>query len=192
VADAPLEGSILIQGPGQHGLGCVVAAKEAGMATIIVSGLSASPERLEVARALGADHTFEADRADVVSEVNEVTGGRGVDVVIDVTPGATRPVEIALEAAAKRGTIVLVGSKHGRPVSGFKSDMVVRKELTVRGVRGRDYRSVELAFALIGSGRYPLERLCTHTFGLDQVDRALHLVGELWDPAAIHVNVVPN
>jgi threonine dehydrogenase-like Zn-dependent dehydrogenase len=192
VADAPLEGSILIQGPGQHGLGCVVAAKEAGMATIIVSGLSASPERLEVARALGADHTFEADRADVVSEVKDVTGGRGADVVIDVTPGATRPVEIALEAAAKRGTIVLVGSKHGRPVSGFKSDMVVRKELTVRGVRGRDYRSVELAFALIGSGRYPLERLCTHTFGLDQVDRALHLVGELWDPAAIHVNVVPN
>jgi threonine dehydrogenase-like Zn-dependent dehydrogenase len=192
VADAPLEGSILIQGPGQHGLGCVVAAREAGMGTVIVSGLSDSPRRLEVAKALGAGHVIEADRADVVAEVMDITDHKGVDVVIDLTPGATHPVEIALEAAAKRGIVILAGSKHGRPIPGLKTDVVVRKELTIRGVRGRDYRSVERAFDLIGSGRYPLEQLCTHSFGLEDVDRALRLVGEQWDPAAIHVNVIPN
>jgi threonine dehydrogenase-like Zn-dependent dehydrogenase len=192
VGGAPLGGSILIQGPGQHGLGCVVAAREAGMGTIIVSGTSQSPTRLELARALGADVTVEADRSDVVTAVMEATGGRGVDVVIDLSPGATDPVVIGIEVAAKRGIVILGGSKHGQPVPGFMNDIVVRKELTVRGVRGRDYQSVERALKIIAAGRYPLESMCTHSFGLDEVDRALRLVGERWDRTAVHVNVVPR
>ncbi len=162
------------------------------MATVIVSGLAEAPRRLEVARALGANHTIEADRDDVVAEVMAITEGKGVDVVVDLTPGATEPVTIAVEAAAKRGIVILAGSKHGRPIPGLKSDTFVRKELTVRGVRGRDYRSVELAFSVIGSGRYPLEQLSTHSFGLDEVDRALRVMGEHSDPTAIHINVIPD
>ena len=192
VGGAPMGGSILIQGPGQHGLGCVVAAREAGMGTVIVSGTSTSPTRLELARALGADVTVEADRDDVVAKVMEATGGRGADIVIDLSPGATDPVTIGIDAAAKRGIVILAGSKHGQPVPDFMNDIVVRKELTVRGVRGRDYASVETALSLIGSGRYPLESLCTHSFGLEEVDRALRLVGERWDRTAVHVNVVPR
>lgn len=192
VGGAPLGGSILIQGPGQHGLGCVVAAREAGMGTVIVSGLSKSPTRLELARTLGADVTVEADRVDVVRAVMDATEGRGADVVIDLSPGATEPVEIGIGSAAKRGIVILAGSKHGHPVPGFMNDVVVRKELTVRGVRGRDYESVEQALKVIASGRHPLESLCTHSFGLDEVDRALRLVGERWDRTAVHVNVVPR
>ncbi len=192
VAGAPLAGSILIQGPGQHGLGCVVAAREAGMGTVIVSGMSQSSRRLELARELGAGITIEADTEDVVGRVMEATEGRGVDVVVDLSPGASEPVEIGIDAAAKRGILILAGSKHGKPLRGFMNDTVVRKELTVRGVRGRDYKSVELALKVIESGRYPLESLCTHSFGLNEVDRALRLVGERWDPSAVHVNVVPR
>ncbi|MPZ92106.1 MAG: alcohol dehydrogenase catalytic domain-containing protein [Actinobacteria bacterium] len=184
-------GSILVQGPGQHGLGCVVAAKAAGMETVIVSGLSHSPYRLEVARALGADLTIEADREDVAARVRDATGGRGADIVVDLAPGATETVEIAVDAAAKTGVVILAGSKHGRAVEGFSNDATVRKELTVRGVRGRDYASVERALDLIASRRFPLELMCTHTFGLSETDKALRLVGERWDRAAIHVNVVP-
>lgn len=191
VAGASLGGSILVQGPGQHGLGCVVAAREAGMGTIMVSGLSHSARRLELARAVGADFTIEADNQDVVGEVMRITQGRGADVVVDLSPGSAQPVEIAIAAAAKRGIVILAGSKHGRPLPGFMNDTVVRKELTLRGVRGRDYRSVELALKLIASERYPLESLCTHSFGLEDVDRALRLVGQRWDRNAMHVNVIP-
>jgi threonine dehydrogenase-like Zn-dependent dehydrogenase len=190
VADPPLGASMLVVGPGQHGLGCVAAGREAGLGTIIVSGTSQSPDRLAVARALGADHTIEGDRESLVERVRDITGGAGVDVVIDLTPGATEVIDQAIEALAKRGTLILAGSKHGQTAP-LRNDLVVRKEATIRGVRGRDFASVEQALRLIESGRYPFERLCTHSFGLADVDRALRLVGERWDPGAIHVSVVP-
>lgn len=182
--------SLLVIGPGQHGLGCVVAGREGGLGTIVCAGTSRGVERLEAARALGADQTIETDRQDTVARVLELTDGRGVDVVVDLTPGVLEALEWAIDAAAKRGTIVLAGSKRGRP-GGFANDTIVRKELTIRGVRGRGYGDVERALRLIGSRKYPLERMATHSFGLDEVDRALRLLGERWDPSAIHVNVVP-
>jgi threonine dehydrogenase-like Zn-dependent dehydrogenase len=191
VGGGAVGGTILIQGPGQHGLGCVVAAAAAGMKTIVVSGVS-DDHRLEVARELGADHTVDAGAEDVVDRAWDVTDGRGVDVVVDLAPGAPETVEVAVGAAAKGGVVVLASSKHDRPVAGFSNDTVVRKELTVRGVRGRDPASVERALELIASRRFPLELMSTHSFGLRDVDKALRLVGERWDPAAIHVNVVPG
>ena len=188
---ASLGETILVQGPGQHGLGCVVAAKEIGIKTIILSGLSQDAGRLEVGKALGADHTIEVDKEDLVSRVEEIAGAEMVDMIVDTTPGVTAAIESALALAAKRGTVILVGSKHGKPVS-FMNDTVVRKELTIRGVRGHDHRSVEPAIEIIKSGRYPLELLSTHQLSLDEVDKALRLVGERTDPEAIHVNVVPG
>jgi threonine dehydrogenase-like Zn-dependent dehydrogenase len=94
--------------------------------------------------------------------------------------------------AAKRGRVVLGSSKHGRPVSGFPHDDVVRKELTLMGVRGHDHRSVEPAIEIIRARRYPLELLCTDRFPLEAVHQALRVAGERADPAAIHVSILPN
>jgi threonine dehydrogenase-like Zn-dependent dehydrogenase len=191
VAGAEVGDSILIQGPGQHGLGCVVAANALSLSPIIVSGLEDS-HRLEVARALGADIVVDAATDDVVGTVFEATDGFGANIVIDLAPGAGETVETALAAAAKTGIVILAASKHGNPVVGFGNDVVVRKELTVRGVRGRDPVSVTRAVELISSRRHPLELMCTHSFGLNEVDKSLRLVGERWDPTGIHVNVVPS
>lgn len=185
-------GRVLIIGPGQHGLGCVVAAREAGASAIIVAGTARSPARLARARDLGATHTLEADRDDVAEAVRDLTDGQLVDLAVDLTPGASAPVDRAIEATAKRGVVVLAGSKHGRPLTGFAHDTVVRKELTIKGVRGHDFDSVEAAIGIIASGRYPLERLCTHRFGLAQADEALRVVGERTDPSGIHVSLVPE
>lgn len=183
---------VLIVGPGQHGLGCVVAAREAGASAIVVVGTSRGSDRLALAMDLGATHTIRSDREDVAAAVVEATNGEGVDVAVDLTPGASEPVGACIEACRKRGVVVLAGSKHGRPLDGFAYDVVVRKELSVRGVRGHDYDAVEAAIAIIGSGRYPLERMCTHRFSLDRVDDALRVVGERTDPSAIHVSVTPR
>ncbi|MDR7549983.1 MAG: zinc-binding dehydrogenase [Armatimonadota bacterium] len=185
----PRGGTVVVIGPGAHGLGCVVAAHEGGAGRVIAVGRAHSP-RLDAARALGAV-ALEALGADLVAAVREVTDGAMADVVVDLAPGSSDTVEVALQIARKGATVILASSKHGRPIAGFQSDLVVRKELTVRGVRGRDPQSVEEALRILGSRRYPLERLRTHTFLLTQADQALRVLGERTDPSSIHVAVVP-
>ncbi|TMI71347.1 MAG: zinc-binding dehydrogenase [Bacillati bacterium ANGP1] len=185
----PRGGTAVIIGPGAHGLGCVVAAVEGGARHVIAVSRS-SAARLEAARALGAI-PIAADRTDVVAKVREITNGEMADLIVDLAPGAPETVETALALARKGAVIILAASKHGKPVTESFNDIVIRKELTVKGVRGRDYQSVEEALRIIASRRYPLERIRTHEFPLGQADQALRVLGERADPSAIHITVVP-
>jgi threonine dehydrogenase-like Zn-dependent dehydrogenase len=184
--------TIVVQGPGQHGLGCVIAAREAGAGKIIVVGAAADQHRLSVATAFGADHVVVGEAAGVVEAVLDLTGGAGADLVVDLAPGAPETVEHAIAMCAIRGSVIVAASKHARPVAGFPHDVVVRKELRLLGVRGHDHRSVEPAIAMIRSGARPLRLLATHRFPLERVDEALQVVGRRTDPAAIHVSVMPD
>lgn len=65
---------VVILGPGQRGLSCVIAAREAGAGCIIVTGLSRDEEKLALAREFGADHTIDVEREPLVARVREITG----------------------------------------------------------------------------------------------------------------------
>lgn len=182
-------GTAVVIGLGAHGLGCVIAALEGGAARVFAVGRSQSV-RLDAAAAFGAT-PIESARTNVFDAVREGTNGAMADVIIDLAPDSVETVQTAVALARKGGTVILASSKHGRPISGFQSDTVVRNELTVKGVRGRDYDSVEDALRIIRSGRYPLKQLRTHRFSLAQTDQALRVLGERTDPSAIHVAVAP-
>jgi threonine dehydrogenase-like Zn-dependent dehydrogenase len=187
---AGLGKTVVIQGPGQQGLGCVLAASEAGAACIIISGLSADSKRLELARKLGAHHTVDVQRADLKERVAEITGSKMADIVIDVSSGGPSTVISAMELAKKRGTVILAGKKH-RPIPELHSDNLISKYLTLKGVRGHSYASVELALQSIASEKYPLHEMCTHKYSLSEVDQALRTTGGVGAPDAIHVTVIP-
>ncbi len=187
---ASIGDAVLIQGPGQQGLACVVAAREAGASCIIVSGLARDQARFAMARRLGAHHTIDIESQDLLETVADITGGLMVDLVIDCASGGPETVVSAIRVARKSGRVVLGGQKR-RPVPSFESDLIIRKFLTVKGMRGHSYQSVELALGLIASGRHPLHELCTHTYGLSEVDRALRTVGGEGDPDAIHCCIDP-
>ena len=73
----------------------------------------------------------------------------------------------------------------------FPIKKMTEKSITLNSARGHGYRAVELALEQLASGRFPLERLATHTFGLEDVDRAIRTVGGETGEDAMHVSVLP-
>ena len=184
--------TVLIQGPGQQGLCCLMASKHAGADLVIVTGTSTDARRLEVARAYGADHTIDVQREDALAHIMEVTGGRGVDVVIDCTVGAgTTPILLGIEALKRRGGTMVVQGEGNQEFPNFPIGRLTRKGITLKSARGHSYRAVELALRQLASHRFPLELMMTHTFALAEVDYAIRSVGGEGAPGAIHVSVLP-
>ena len=183
--------TVLIQGPGQQGLSQVVACKQAGASLIVVTGTTRDAARLELARRLGADATIDVQQEDALERVLELTGGAGVDVVLDCTAGAgTTPVLLGIDALKRRaGTMVVQGELAAFP--DFPLKQLTEKAITVKSARGHGYRAVELAIAQLASKRFPLELLTTHEFGLADVDRAIRAVGGEVEEDVIHVSLLP-
>ncbi|MBX6354400.1 MAG: alcohol dehydrogenase catalytic domain-containing protein [Micromonosporaceae bacterium] len=184
--------TVLVLGAGQRGLAAVIAARAAGAGTIIVTGLAADAHKLALARELGADHTIVVDETDTVQRVTELTDGRLADVTLELTPMATAPVTDALLATRQGGRVVLAGLKGGREVP-VRTDLIINRALTVVGAFGVDARANAEAIRIIESRRFPLEKLHTHTFGLDDAELAIQtLAGEVPGEAAVHVSVHPG
>ncbi|HZC73660.1 MAG TPA: alcohol dehydrogenase catalytic domain-containing protein [Jatrophihabitans sp.] len=185
------DSTVLIQGPGQQGLSQVVACRQAGASLVIVTGTTRDSARLDLAKTLGADYVIDVQAADPLDRVREITGGTGVDVVLDCTSAAgTTPVLLGIDALKRRGgTLLIQGELAAFP--DFPLKKLTEKAITIKSARGHSYRSCELALAQLAARRYPLEMLTSHTFGLADVDRAIRTVGGSGDPDPIHVSLLP-
>jgi threonine dehydrogenase-like Zn-dependent dehydrogenase len=185
--------SVLVLGCGQRGLGSVIACREAGAATIIVTGLACDRHKLDLALALGATHTIVADKEDVVARVMEITGGQGVNTAVDVVPVSTHPIVQAMDVVQTGGTIVLAGIK-GEDISvALDTDKIVMKEIRIQGVLTQTNTSYRRAIQMLAQNKYDLGRLHTHEFKLEQVVEAITtLAGERHsDRPAISVSISP-
>lgn len=182
--------TVVVQGPGQTGLACVIAAKAAGADRIILSGLSQDTKRFEVAKQLGADAAVAVDKVDLVEAVANLTNGRMADIVIEASSAGPQIVNDSLRLVRKRGTLLLA-SRKGVPVPEFDLDRMLGMQMTVKGLRGHSYQSVEMALDTMAMGRFPLELLSTHIVGLDGVDKALRTIGGEVREDAIHITVNP-
>jgi len=188
--------TVVIFGPGAHGLGTVLASAMAGAAKVVMVGRPEDGARLAAAETLGATHTLTTED-DVGAAIDELTGGRGADTVIDITPAnatGVDPLELAPRLSAFGATIVAIGHKRGRPLAGFVTDDILRKELTLRGAWGRDDASVKAALRLLADP-VVLERLELITTGTYPVSQAAEALAILDDPSpsgAVHLSIVPD
>lgn len=183
---------VVVLGAGQRGIAAALAAKVAGASLVVVTGLTRDRHKLDLALALGADVAIDVEQADVVDEVRSLTGGAMADVVLDVSANSTRPVVDAVDLARPGGTIVLGGLK-GVPVPQFPSDKIVLRGITVIGARSVTAPAYRDAIELIESQRFPLDRLRTHQFGLDQAELAVRtLAGEVPGEQAVNVVLRPQ
>jgi threonine dehydrogenase-like Zn-dependent dehydrogenase len=186
-----LGSTVLVMGAGQRGLAAILASRYVGAGTIIATGLARDAKKLELAKEFGADYTVNVDEEDTVERVRELTDG-GVDVAIDLTPMAQQPIIDAINAVRWGGTIVLAGLKGHKEIP-ITTDMLINKALTVKGAFSVDANGYENAIKLIESGKFPLEKMQTHKYGLDDVEHAIKLLaGEIPGEDGIHVAVMPG
>jgi len=159
-------------GCGFMGLGVIAGVAHPKLREYIVCDLDDA--RLELARELGATVTLNPNKVDVVAEVMKITGGKGVDVAIEVVghpPGMKMVGEVIKN---NRGKIITVGW-HQSPdtyelFSWIKSPMIYSPQ----GIgMSTDYQS-ELTRAMwaLQKGIYPMEKLVTHRYKLEDIDQA--------------------
>ena len=167
--------SVVIQGAGGLGIQATAVAREMGAGTVIVVDQLA--ERLELARAFGADHTLSLaevpDRKARVAQVRDWTGGRGADLACDFV-GFPPVVPEGLEMVRYGGTYLEIGCiSRGRTVELDPSTLVWGSKHIV-GVVMYDPWVIPRAIEFLQRcrSRYPFDRLVSHTFPLERIDEA--------------------
>ncbi|NER82267.1 MAG: NAD(P)-dependent alcohol dehydrogenase, partial [Leptolyngbya sp. SIO1D8] len=116
---------VLLQGTGGVSTQALKFAKAFGAEVIITSSSHAKLERVKT---MGVDHLINyRDRPDWASEVAELTGGRGVDIVLDV--GGAETLQQSIRAVKVGGVIAVVGV-----LSGAIKDLVI-PELMFKAIR---------------------------------------------------------
>jgi alcohol dehydrogenase len=183
--------TVVIEGPGQQGLAGVIVAKEAGAGKVIVTGMSRDRRRMELAKKFGADLTIDVETIDPVKAVSEMTEGRMADIVMDVT-GNPKGAVIAIDLVKKKGTVVIPGFYGMDREIPLVLDKIVFKEARLQGVFSHDSQSVIPALRLAESGKYPIEKMVTHRFPLEQAEQAVKVAGgEIEGEDPIKVVILP-
>jgi alcohol dehydrogenase/L-iditol 2-dehydrogenase len=118
---------VVIIGPGPIGLLCLLFTKLSGSHPVMVAGLPADRQRLDLAKRLGADEIIDGRAEDFIRTYGD---GFGADVVIDAA-GASATLETALSIVRPGGKITKVG--WGPQPLGFSLDPLVQKGVTLQG-----------------------------------------------------------
>jgi NADPH2:quinone reductase len=120
--------TLLIQG-GSSGIGvtAIQIAKALGATVIVTAG---SDDKCEACKALGADHAINYHTSDFAEEAKKLTGGKGVDVILDMVAGDYVAREI--ECMAEDGRLVIIAVQGGVK-SDFNAGLVLRKRLVITG-----------------------------------------------------------
>ena len=161
---------VVVSGPGPIGLLSVMAAKAAGAREVALIGTEADEKvRLPLGRELGADHIIVAGRQDVVEAINDLTGGRGADLVVEAS-GAPSAIAATVHMVRRLGRITAIGLS-GRETVPFPWDAAAWKVCTIIFNLSTGFTSWERAIGLIASKRIDAARLITHVAPLKEWER---------------------
>jgi len=171
---AKLDDIVTIIGCGTIGLMALLCAKAAGARILAVDVI---PDKLELARKLGANEVINGRETDPVEAVKQATNGLGSDIVIE-SAGSPATVEQSLDMVRQAGRIMMIGLST-KPAQVIPMS-VARREVEIFG--SFIYHAGEFAGAirLIGSGQVdvlPLVGLTTDLAGAQDAYEQL-LVGK--------------
>ena len=184
-AEHRLGDAVVVIGLGLLGQLVTQYARLSGAREVIA--IDTAPKRLEMARAHGATQTLEMGVQDAREKVFELTGGRGADVVYDITghPAVFAP---ALSLARRFGTLLLLGDTGSPGEQRLTSDVVTRGVRIVGAHDGHSTSQVtdadfwtehnmeRLFFTYVARGQMNVADLITHRFPARDAAQAYHLL----------------
>jgi len=121
--------SLLVLGAsGGIGTASIQLAKVMGLRTICAVG---SEDKAEYVKSLGGDEIVRYDKVDLKETIKELTGGKGVDIVIDPVGGEV--TEQALRATAFNGRLLVIGFANGQ-IPKISLNLTLVKGVSIVGV----------------------------------------------------------
>jgi NADPH2:quinone reductase len=165
--------TLLVHGAtGGVGIAAVQFAVAAGMNVI---GTGGSEQGRKLVSDQGASHVLDHKSADYLDQLMKITGGRGVDVIVEMLANVNLAKDLTV--LARQGTVAIVGSRG--PVQLNPRDLM-RTEGQAIGVMGGTPEEIAAAHAAIGAGLRSgtLRPIVGHEMPLADAPRAHHEVIE--------------
>jgi threonine dehydrogenase-like Zn-dependent dehydrogenase len=170
------EDTVAIFGCGGVGLGAVAASGFRRARTIAID---VDDAKLELALKSGATDTINTTREPLHEKLQELTGGRGPDVIIEAI-GLPQTFRAAVEEVAFTGRVVYIG--YAKEPVAYETRLFVQKELDILGSRNalpEDFREV---IRMLEERRFPVEEAVTSIVSIDEAPKVLKAWSE--NPAA--------
>ncbi len=152
---------VMVVGCGMVGLGAVIRASQRGASVIAVD---IDDEKLALAKRIGAAYTVNSMTENVHERIQSITGGFGVDVVIEAV-GSPATYVMAIEEVSFTGRVTYIG--YSKTEVSFQTKLFVQKELDIRGSRNAlpsDFRAV---INYLKAGNCPVDELISNETGPD-------------------------
>ncbi len=178
--------AVFAQGP--IGLCATLGARLLGATRIFA--VDAVPERLSMARALGADVTINYKEQDPVAAILEDTAGRGVDVAIEAL-GTQPTFESCLRVLRPGGVLSSLGVYSGKltlPLDAFAAGLGDHQVVTTLCPGGKE--RMRRLMNVLGAARADLKPMVTHRFSLDRIEEAYELFANQRD-GVLKIAVTP-
>lgn len=165
------ETALVIGAGGGVGVHQVAVARAFG-ASVIAVDLGA--EKLKAAESAGAEWTIDASSTTpVIDAVREITGGRGVDVVVDMV-GIDETFEASLASVGKGGRVVFVGTYKPDAVLALSPWSLGAGEIVLTGSRYCTRHDLAVALELVRSGQ--VRPIVTRTCDLEGANEVLEAI----------------
>jgi len=149
------------------GAGAIVSAVQKGSRVIAVD---IDDHKLKLASELGAQHTINSSSLDMHKELENLTDGRGPDVVVEAA-GNPLTYRTAVDEVAFTGRVVCIGYA-GREVA-FATKLFVQKEMDILGSRNATADDFVRVIAYLEKRIFPMDRMLSRVVKVEEAGEAL-------------------
>jgi Zn-dependent alcohol dehydrogenase len=187
VADIRPGDTVAVVAAGGVGMAIIQMAVAFGAACVIA--IDIDEDKLRTASRLGATHTISSASTDAVAAVQEITGGRGVDVAFEALGGAAT-FAMASAIVGDAGAVVVVGIAPAGVSGAIDLGRLPRRKLRILGSYGaRPRTDMPAIISLVERGILRPSELVSAHYDLDDADVAYNALrrGEIVGRAVIDI-----